>query len=757
MNRLFKIYLRRFSGLFRRPEVRLAFALTVFVVALSTTLLALRSVSETYQYSIGDIAREDVRVNRDVQYSIQSETLRKKEQAAETTPLVFDKDQSVMNERLRAVNLLFKYVYDVLKENPPIGTDDRTFQLVALKAKLPDFLKFSDKVLLGILKSNEPERMRRMANRILVYVMDEGILEHPYRNPLEVNNMNVSIRTINASGNTIEITKSVNELTTINRVKQDIGRKTNAIARFLPQDERRSIQSIVKNNIRANLTFNADETKRRIHEAVKTATPVLGMLKRGQTIVREGDTITTEALDKIRIINMHAASRNVNYMAGIFLVQLMFLMIFGYIVLFSYDRIFPDKKTSYIIFSLIILFMVYTFFVARVENIFNTKIIFTLLLPIPFITMMVAILNNIYLSMIVGLFVLFFSFAISGESSPALIVAFSSALMGAFMARDIERRSGFLRTGLVIGVINAVIVIAMGLMGEFVFSDMLKNAQLAIASGIINAILVLGVFPLYETIFGVTTNFKLLELSDLNASIFKKMLIKAPGTYNHSLMVANMAEAACKDIGANHLLARVGGYYHDIGKINDSGMYIENKITDMRAKTLTPLEYSRLIISHVSKGVEKARKDNLPESIVDFIREHHGRSTMTYFYHQALEHVDAAMEGGTINKDDFQYPGPNPHSRETAVVMLADAVEAASRSLQEPTEEKLEGLVRKITYNKLNEGELEHSDLTMSDLNKIQKSFLRILNGIFHTRIEYPTKMELETLEDRVKNRDVEY
>lgn len=757
MKRLLKIYLRLFSGLFRRQEVRLAFALTIFVLVLSTTLLAFLGISETYQYNIGDIAREDVRVNRDVQYSIQSETLRKKEQAAETTPIVFDKDQSVMNERLRTVNLLFKYVYEVLKENPPIGTDDRTFQLIALKAKLPPFLKYSDRALLGILKSNEPERIRRMANRILVYVMDEGVLDQPYGNPLEINNMNVSIRTINATGNTIEISKSVNELVTLNRVKQDIGRKTNAIARFLPQDERKSIQSIVKNNIRANLTFNAEETRRRISEAVKTATPVMGLLKRGQTIVREGDTITTEVLDKIRIINTHTVTRNVNYMAGVFLVQLMFLMIFGYIILFNYDRLFPDKRTSYIIFSLIIIFMIYTFFVARVENITNTKIIFTLLLPIPFITMMVAILNNIYLSMIVGLFVLFFSFAISGESSPALIVAFSSALMGAFMARGIERRSGFLRTGLIIGLINAVIVVAMGLMGEFVFSDMLKNAQLAIASGIINAILVLGVFPLYETIFGVTTNFKLLELSDLNASIFKKMLIKAPGTYNHSLMVANMAEAACKDIGANHLLARVGGYYHDIGKINDSGMYIENKITDMRAKSLSPLEYSRLIISHVHKGVEKARKDNLPESIVDFIKEHHGRSTMTYFYHQALEHVDAGMKGRAINKDDFQYPGPNPHTRETAVVMLADAVEAASRSIQEPTEEKLEGLVRKIVYNKLNEGELENSDLTMSDLNKIQKSFLRLLNGIFHTRIEYPTKMELETLEDRVKNRNVEY
>jgi hypothetical protein len=263
----------------------------------------------------------------------------------------------------------------------------------------------------------------------------------------------------------------------------------------------------------------------------------------------------------------------------------------------------------------------------------------------------------------------------------------------------------------------------------------------------------MGVLPLYENIFGITTRFRLLELSDLNAEIFKKMLVKAPGTYNHSIIVSNMAEAACKDIQAEHLLARVGAYYHDIGKIENYGIYIENKITDPTAYKLTPHEYAASIISHVEKGEELAIKYKIPEAVLDFIREHHGRGLMTYFYHQALEEAASSKKHVSITKEQFQYPGPKPHSRETAVVMLADSIEAASRSLVEPTVLKLESLVKKIIFNKLNEGELDNSGLSMSDLTKIQNSFLRILNGIFHTRIEYPKAEDILRLEKKLKKK----
>jgi hypothetical protein len=473
----------------------------------------------------------------------------------------------------------------------------------------------------------------------------------------------------------------------------------------------------------------------------------MNVLKKGQTLVREGDTITPDILSKIQIHNRHTRSLNFSHVAGVFILQLVFMLIFGYFILEYQHILIPDSKSTTIIISMIALFMLYAFFVSRSETVMDYRIYFILLLPIPFVTMIISILYNIYLAMLVGLGIVFFSSMLAGGDISTIIFAFSSAVLGVFINANVERRTDFLRGGFFLGLINSIILISVTLIDDVPIMMALKNMHLVFASGIINSILVLGILPLYENIFGITTKFKLLELSDLNVEIFKEMLLKAPGTYNHSLIVSTMAEAACKEIHANHLLARVGAFYHDIGKINDSGMYIENRVTDPRAKKLNPKQYSSLIISHVEKGVNLAKSQNLPQSVIDFITEHHGNSIMTFFYHQALEEASLSGRITDVKRADFQYPGPKPRSKETAIVMLADAVEASSRSLHEPDQQKLEGMVRKIIYNRLNEGDLEFSDLSMTDLKTIEEAFMTILSGIFHTRIEYPDRENLKELE----------
>lgn len=750
MKKTFKIIYRNISSSFKKPPIRNSFFLLLGIIIVATVLLSFNVIGSTYDYNLGDISHEDIKVSGDIHYAIDSETDMEKKRVAEMVPLVFDKDQLVLIERLKLVEALFGRIHETLQENPPIGTDDRTFQLVALKARLPKYLLYNDATLLEILKHNHPKELRKVINRVLIYLFDRGLMEKTYGNPLRIKNKNVSIRTINVSEETDEISTTLENIYTIHDVKKDLYKVCYSIAPNLNKDQLRAVYNIVNRNIRPNLRFNAEESKRRISESVKSVKPIMGLLKKGQTIVREGDTITTESLKKIQILNKYTSTTNINYIIGVFILQFSFLIIFGYFMVIYNENISLDNKTSLILFTLLVFFIFYTFFISRIENIQSSKLIFTLFLPIPFVTMIVAILYNVYLSLMVGIYLIFFSYGISNASFASLILAFSSALGGAFVVGDVEKRTEFLRGGFILGLFNSLIVISVGLMEELSLAHVINNVELSFGNGLINAILALGFIPLYENLFGYTTKFKLLELSDLNASIFKRMLIRAPGTYNHSLMVANMAEAACKDIGANSMMARVGGYYHDIGKIENAGIYIENKINDERTKYLSPKEYTQLIISHVEKGVKLAKKNSLPDSITDFIREHHGNSTMTYFYHQALELVNNSEEADELHKSDFQYPGPRPQTRESAVVMLADSVEAAARSLQEPTYVKLEGLVKKITYNKLNEGELEFSDLTMSDLNKIQKSFLRVLYGIFHTRIEYPERDELEKLEDQV-------
>ncbi len=753
MTRRFAYFRRGFAQSIRKPHMKSSALFALCIIIVSTLLLSMSVTGKVYRYNIGDIAGEDVVVPHDIRYQLETETRRNMERAAERTPLVFDKDQAVLVDRLGVVDVLFKHVRDVLEENPPIGTDDRTFQLIALKSKLTRYVQFNDWVLWAILKDKNPPRLKNIVNKVLVQIYDRGILKEAYSNPLNIKNTIVSIRAVSSTGETNEKLSNLDELVTLGDVRKTVGARVYAIAPFLPQEQLSAVREIVDKSLTPNLVFNAEETQRRIDDAMKSVKPVIATLKKGNTVLQAGETVTADMYDTIQIINRSSYSRNITFVVGIFIVQILFFMIFSYFIAEYYEKIFTGSPSPLVAFTLIIGFVFFAFIIFKFIGVSKGETVFVMLLPIAFVSMMISMLNNSYFAVLSSLYLVFFTYFISGESSSALFLAFSSSMLGCFLTRDIDHRTSLLKAGLLIGSINALIAFASGLMGGAGVTANLNYAGIALANGVINSILVLGILPLYESVFGVTTTFKLLELSDLNAPIFKKMIIKAPGTYNHSLMVANMAESACKEIGANHMLARVGGYYHDIGKIPDSGMYIENKITDRRARTLGPTEYARLIISHVSNGVRIAEKDGLPESIINFIKEHHGESTMTYFYHQALEHADTST-AEKIRKSDFQYPGPKPSTQEVAVVMLADAIEAASRSIQEPTAEKLKGLVNKIVYNKLNEGELENANLTMSDLKKVQRAFLRILNGIYHTRIEYPTKGEVEDLEDRVLGRD---
>ena len=726
------------------------------LIFISTILLSINLIGTSYHYEVGDIAQEDIRVARDIEYVNESETKIERRRESESVPLVFDLDASVLQRKLSTVHALINHASETLKQFPPVGTDF-TFQVYAMKSRMPKYLQFSDTVLSDILKFRDPARLKKIMSQVLILIYDDpqntniGILDKPYDNPLRINNNNVTVRTINSPEAVDEISRTLTDLMIKEEVKANLYARCERMEPTLPKPTLLAITTIIGSILEPNLSFNIEETKKRITETLKKLTPVTGKLKKGQTIVREGDTITQDILKRLDIYNRQTTSLNISFIIGILLIQLVFILILGFFLV-EFNKLFiPDRKSTLIIFTLVLFFMVYTFFMSRFDAPVNSKLTFALMLPIPFVTMVITILYNRYISILVGMYIVFFTTLISGGYVPSLIIAFSTALVGVFVNKNVEKRTDFLSGGFIIGLITAIVVMSVSLIQEIPILNVsfLKITAIAFSSGFINSILALGLLPLYENIFGITTKFKLLELSDLNADIFKEMLMKAPGTYNHSMLVSTMAEAGCKEINANHLLARVGAYYHDIGKIMDAGMYIENRVTDPRAKQLSPRDYAQLIISHVEKGVKLAIENMLPDSVVDFIRTHHGQTTMTFFYHQSLESADT-RDAEPVSKSDFRYPGPKPNNKETAVVMLADSIEAAARSLQNPTYEKLDGLVRKILYNKLNEGELEFSDLSMSELRIIQDAFLSILKGIFHSRIEYPEDYDLKKLEKRL-------
>lgn len=320
------------------------------------------------------------------------------------------------------------------------------------------------------------------------------------------------------------------------------------------------------------------------------------------------------------------------------------------------------------------------------------------------------------------------------QQFPAVVGGFIGGLVGVFACRNVNHRSDFGAAGLFVGTASALAALATGLLaGLSIYPAIATNAAYAFGSGLLAAVITVGVLPFLEQLFGLITPIKLLELASPAHPLLRRLQLEAPGTYHHSLMVANMAEAAAEAVGADALLARVGTYYHDIGKLRRPAFFVENQggidnPHDKMAPSLSALTVS----AHVRDGMDLAREYGLPQPVADFIPQHHGTALLTYFYHQALE------RGDLLDEFAFRYEGPKPQTPETAVVMLADAAEAAVRSLNRPTRDRLEDMVRRIIRDKLEDGQLDECGLTFRDLGRIAAAFARIQAGVLHPRLEYP-------------------
>jgi hypothetical protein len=323
-----------------------------------------------------------------------------------------------------------------------------------------------------------------------------------------------------------------------------------------------------------------------------------------------------------------------------------------------------------------------------------------------------------------------------GGGIEVFLVLLIGSITGIYAVREARRRNSILLAGLLVGVAKFLAIVCIGLINSMEMDYYIKDGIWGIASGIFSGFLVMGLLPVFEHFFKVTTNISLLELSDLNHPLLKKLALEAPGTYHHSIMVGNLAESACDAIGANSLLARVGSYYHDIGKIIKAEYFTENELGGgSRHDNLSPSMSALIISKHVKEGTDIARKYKLNDKIRDFIVQHHGDSLISYFYQRALEKAD---DTAGLKEENFRYPGPRPQTKESAIIMLADSVEASSRSMDEPTPSSIRNLVKKILNNKFIDGQLDECDLTLKDMHKIAESFVRVLTGVFHTRPDYP-------------------
>jgi cyclic-di-AMP phosphodiesterase PgpH len=495
---------------------------------------------------------------------------------------------------------------------------------------------------------------------------------------------------------------------------------------------RQALADILSVWIQPNLVFNKSETDIAKRDARAGVSPVYMTNERskGEVIIRKGQRISKSHVIQLDAISRKAAI-NESYFQLFGVAIIVFLLIFAmYVFLRIFERtVYQQEKLLF----LISLFVMLTAVFARIVAISPLPGLF---LPITAVPMLLTLLTGGIVSAIVLVVVSAIAALVAGVQFNMFLVSLIGGVTAICTIYNARSRSHIIRSGFYVAAVNFIVIAAIGIIAGFSSDVFLRQGLWGIMSGITAAAITMIFLPIFESLFKVTTDIRLLELADLNHPLLKDMVTRATGTYHHSIVVANLAEAASEAIGANSLLCRIGSYYHDIGKIEKAEYFAENSQNPNDVhKGLSPSMSTLVITNHVKDGVELAEKYKLGNAIKDIIEQHHGTGIITYFYHQALE---GKRQGEDISDDAFRYPGPKPLTRESAIVMLADSVEAASRVLQSPTPQKLKELVRKIINNKFIDRQLNECELTLKDISRISESFVKILSGTYHSRVEYP-------------------
>jgi putative nucleotidyltransferase with HDIG domain len=483
---------------------------------------------------------------------------------------------------------------------------------------------------------------------------------------------------------------------------------------------------LVKTVLRPNCVIDLAATTAKRGEAYRNAKENKEIISKDSRILSVGDIVTEDKYQVLMDLNLIETGKpDITFAAGIFVVLLLLASLLILYMHFFCKNILTSRS-DVILISVVVLL---TLLISRVVNVYSP-----LLIPIFIAPMLISILLDLKLAILIN-FILAaaISFIIKGDTT-FLYMAMISGTFSAFLVFKANQRSRLSASGLILACINVLVVVCMGIINKGGIRTIVNEGLIACINGIVSTVFTIGVLPFFEGTFNIITPFKLLELTNPNQPLIKKLLIEAPGTYHHSLMVGNLAEVATEAIDGNALLARVGAYYHDIGKLKRPNFFSENQLSDNPHDRMTPSLSTLVITSHARDGVEMAEKYKIPLAIRDIIRQHHGTTMVVYFYHKAKKHDD----GDAVKEEDFRYEGPKPSTKEAAVVMLADSVEAAVRSMSDKTEGKIEGFVRKIIKDKLDDGQFDQCGLTLKDLDDIAKAFMRVFSGYFHAREEYP-------------------
>ena len=495
--------------------------------------------------------------------------------------------------------------------------------------------------------------------------------------------------------------------------------------------------------LKPSLFLDEATTQTKKQEAAASVRDVKGIIRKDQVIIRKGEIVTDDHIEKLEALGLQNPTMRFKDIFGLFLINALLISLL-YFYIFTYHKDIFDDINKILFLGVI---YVTTIFIAKISSQISGYII-----PTAFASMLIALTLNSRLALgmtfLIGVNI---GFIFLGEIDYT-IVALAGGLISIFSIRKATQRSSLTRAGLLIAAVNVVSIISLGLIHRNPTNLMFRSSMWGILNGFISAILTLGILPFLETFFDISSSFRLMELTNPNQPLLKQLIVEAPGTYHHSVVVGNLAEAATEEIGGNSLLARVGAYYHDIGKLKRPYFFAENQEAYKNIHDdLEPSLSALVIASHVKEGVDLARKHRLPKPIIEIINQHHGTGIISYFYHRALQsNVD---KSGEVDEESYRYSGPKPQSKEAGVILLADMLEAEARTLNNPTASRIKSLTQNVISRNLVNGQLDDCNLTLRELNKIKDVFSRILTGMFHNRVEYPDEELINKLKkERVQN-----
>ncbi|WP_077327045.1 HD family phosphohydrolase [Virgibacillus siamensis] len=665
--------------------------------------------TETYNIERFSDAKETIR--SPITIENKQETKRKTRETVQAVEDRYNISTEITKERLSYIGEIFDAIAKVEKDTSVNGIENSD-SLVSSQEKVQQLKQIlspeiTDKLDDGLFyKLLDIKASKRQEGKKLLLSSLENVLKD-------------GVRTENIQRAESDVTQSIKYSSLDKRLKEPLKK----LSKF----------AIVENSF-----FDVEKTMEARKEAASNVEPVV--IRAGEIIVREGQTITDGIYEELKLIGLLNQERNVFPVIGLVLLILLIITVIGSEInhLYRENQMDNRKIAAVLMISFIVIVLM------KVVSLFTTteNLLF---FAVPVATgglLIKQLIQERFAIVLSILYAILGSVIFNGELPGTLnieagIYFFFSQMAGIIFLVNVKDRLAVIKAGAGMAVINVITVLLFLFLSfeKYSYADLIIQSAYGVSAALLSAVLTIGLLPFFETGLGILSDIKLLSLASPNQPLLRKILTEAPGTYHHSVMVANLSETACEAIGANGLLARVGAYYHDIGKTIRPHYFIENQVSIKNPHDLIePLQSAEIIISHPYDGAEMLKEHKMPEEIIDIAKQHHGTTLLQYFY-QMEKKVNEE-----VKEELFRYPGPKPQTKEAAVISICDSVEAAVRSLKEPTKEKIDEIVGSIVNSRLMDGQLNECDLTLSELDTVHQTICETLKGIFHSRIKYPTK-----------------